>query len=270
MRTEDVKPDGTRFFNCNLFARMGQLQGTRIMTGTNGWTDVARRWPVPEGVREATIGCFLSMPGRAWFDDVKLEAVEPPDWQTARTDHYDFRWLPGDSIPEEAQRFNEESYRTAAEFLGVKDGPRAVFTKYPDNATKQEYTGDGGDGHRRGVEIHKIWARDRHEIAHVLADAWGEPTPLLGEGLAVYLAGWDNLPAGKAARKVLDEGKWISLDELAKSFRAHPDAVSYPIAGAYVEWIEATRGREALKELYRSKTPDLKDADAGLRAYLLK
>lgn len=150
MRTEDVAAT-SRFLNCDLFFRLagGPIQATRVLTGTNDWATVARRMEVPAGSLQ--IGCFLSMPGRAWFDDVCVETVDPP--------------------------------------------------------------------------------------------------ALLGEGLAVYLSGaWQNRPVREAAAAV----EWIAPSEIldTRAFRSRPDMQTYPLAGAFVDWVVTTRDRETLRRLY--------------------
>ncbi|MBI2900581.1 MAG: hypothetical protein HYY17_10375 [Planctomycetes bacterium] len=266
-RAENVDPAEARFANCNLYARFpkGPVATTRILTGTTEWATYARRIEVPEGARTVVVGCFLSMPGRARFDDVRVDAVNPPKWNEGKAGRYVFRWFPGDDVPEKARRYNEESYRIVREFLGV-EGPKEVFYfKYPDLDVKEEYTSHRGNAFATGNEIHTIWATDRHEIVHVLAREWGDPPPLLGEGLAVFLSGnWQGKPVERAAAEILSAGKWIALADLldAREFRRRDDLVTYAIAGAFVKWITETLGREKLKALYGAVKPG-----SGLREF---
>ncbi len=253
--TEGVDPSRARYANCNLYARFpgGPVQALRVFAGTNPWTSVARRLPVPAGADRVTASCFLSMPGRAWFDDVRVDAVDPPKWEEARAGRYVLRWLPGDRIPEEARRYNLESWRIVSEFLGVEGPSEIPYHKYPDVATKEEYTGRGGNAHVQGGEIHTIWPSDRHEIVHILARPWGDPPALLGEGLAVHLSGaWQGRPVPQAARAILAAGKWISLEDLldTHAFRRKDDLVTYGIAGAFSLWVLEAHGKEKLKALF--------------------
>jgi len=255
VRTEDVNPSGARYANCNLYVRFprGRVQPLRPFSGTHPWTAVAHRLPVPGGAEEAVVGCFLSMPGRAWFDDVRVEAVDPPKWEEARSGRTLFRWLPGDRLPEEARRYNQESWKSVSEFLGTEGPAEVVYYKYPDVPTKEEYSGMGGNGHVNGDEIHTVWARDRHEIVHILARPWGNPPALLGEGLAVHLSGsWQGRPVPQAAREILEGGKWIPLDDLldTAAFRRRDDLVTYGIAGAFSRWIAEAHGKEKLRALF--------------------
>lgn len=285
VRTEDVNAAGARFVNCNVLFRFGTgpIQISRMLTGTNDWTRVARRVPVPEGATSILVGCFLSMPGRAWFDDVQVEAVDAPRWESAETEHYSYRWLE-EVVSSRSQEFNEESYRIVAEFLGVPDGPRVTFLRYSDLDAIEEFTGFRGNQFRQGSVVHSIWETDRHEVVHVLADAWGDPPAILGEGLAVHLSGaWQGRPVREAAAEV----EWIPLEDILDSagFRARPDATTYPESGALVAWLLETRGTDLVRQLYgrlsnRTSHDDnlraweevtgapLSDADAAVRAWL--
>lgn len=290
VRTEGVDPSRARYANCNLYVRFpqGPVQPLRVFAGTNPWTPVARRLPVPEGAGEVTVACFLSMPGRAWFDDVRVEAVEPPKWEQAREGRYVYRWLPGDGVPERARKYNLESWKLVSGFLGAEGPAEVLFVKYPDAAAKEEYSGMGGNAHVQGDEIHTLWPTDRHEIVHILARAWGDPPALLAEGLAVHLSGdWQGRPVLEAARAILESGKWIPLDDLldTRAFRQKDDLVAYAIAGAFSQWVSEERGKEKLRALYgslRASAPagenrrlfaetlglDLGEADARLRSRL--
>ena len=76
---------------------------------------------------------------------------------------------------------------------------------------------------------------DRHEIVHVFADAWGDQPALLAEGIAVWTSGaWQDQPVKAAAKKILQEKKWIPLGEIfgTADFRRHPDILTYGISGA--------------------------------------
>jgi hypothetical protein len=267
MRTEDVT--GGPLMNCNLFVKHEKgIVGTRIVTGTTTWTEVRRRFAVPTGARRVTVGLFLSLPGRAWFDDVLIEAVPAPAWSESTSGRYRYLTLPGDAVPAEARRYNEESYRIVSSFLGVAEPSRVTFFKYPDLATKEELTGRVGNAHREGQVIHSIWPTDRHEIVHVLADRWGDPPALIAEGLAVHLSGgWQGKPVRSYARDLVKAEKWIPPSALLTSFafRAKPDLATYAVAGALVEWVLKTRGAKMLRSLYTTLRNTAPEADLRRR-----
>lgn len=264
MRTDGLVADGVHRPQCYVYSRftdasgqrLGALLATRNLLGTTPWAPVARRFPVPAGAVNLTVGLFLSLPGRAWFDDLEVEAAPAPDWHETTDGHYHYHWLGGDQLPDPARRYNTESYRMVAEFLGLDPAgsPDVAYYKYPDKAIKEELMGDPGNAFTMpDGSMHSIFATDRHEIVHVLARPWGDPPALVAEGLAVHLSGsWQGKPVVTYARGLLDHD-WIPLADLLDSgaFRNRPDLVTYAIAGGFVEWTLAQPdGHDRLRRLY--------------------
>ncbi|MFO0744237.1 MAG: hypothetical protein U1F43_00995 [Myxococcota bacterium] len=117
---------------------------------------------------------------------------------------------------------------------------------YPDRASKKSLTGDEGDGHAipAAHALHVVVVRPpermvpllAHEGTHVLAlDAWGlAGMPLMGEGLAVWVAG---AYGGKPlAEWTLAPADRPTLDSLrGPGFRRVTEAVAYPIAGDLID-----------------------------------
>lgn len=290
MRTEAVDPGPARFDNCDVFVVFeGQrLQALPVLTGTTPWRTLERTFTVPASSRHVDIGAFLSMPGTAWFDDLRVVVVDAPAFTEATSGSFAYRTLPGDRVGPQEQAFNEESVRRVRAMFGAGPEGPIVYYKYPDNATKARLTGQGGNAHTDGSAIHSVWPSDRHEIVHIYARAWGSPPPLLGEGIAVWMSErWQGQPIPASARGVLTRGEWIPLASLldAAAFRAAPDLVTYAEAGALVAWVAETHGQGALKELYgavradadvaanasafaRILGVDLVAADAALRAWV--
>lgn len=86
MKTDDVKPTSRQYRNSNIFIMFvdaegrtirlpngSQVSASTVLTGTNDWTPVETEAVAPEGAVTATIGCFLSCSGTAWFDDVSFD-----------------------------------------------------------------------------------------------------------------------------------------------------------------------------------------------------
>lgn len=149
--------------------------------------------------------------------------------------------------------------------LGLELGAPLEVHVYPDRGSIRSLTGQAADGHADPISrtLHVI-AFDAaeggplehlvsHEATHVLVPAKIGPagSPLLGEGLAVWVS-------GKYGGKSLDEWQRAlarpidSVEELlGPGFRALPEATSYPLAGLFVATLVDAVGREnVLRELY--------------------
>lgn len=254
MRTKGVDPGPARFDNCDLYVRVGDgpIDATRVLFGDNAWTPLRRRFAVPPAGAVANVGLFLSMPGDAWFDDVRVEAVPPLRWNVAQDGPYEYRWLDGDDVSLPDRQRNAATFERVRAWLGVAAPPRVTYWKYPDPRTKEEVTGDGGNGHAGPDAIHTVWPVDAHEVVHVLTRRWGDAPALVAEGLAVHLSGaWQGRPVADYARDLVAQGRWVPLDELyaTSDFRAHPDLVTYAEAGAFAEWL-ARKGPAPFRLLY--------------------
>lgn len=255
MRTEDVDPSTARFKNCDVYVRTGSGIGVLdIVTGTTPWTDQARIFRVPNGLKVLDVGAMLSMPGTAWVDDVTVEAVEP-GWTTVSEGGFTWHVLPGDAVSDAQRRRTLAAWSKAAAWLEVSPEGSVDYWKYPDRETKRLYTGNVGNAHAvaKGREVHTLWPSDDHEIVHLLAAQRGSPPPLLSEGLAVHFGGdWQGDPLEAHAAGLVERGAWISLPQLATwgGFREADDLLTYAEAGAFVRWVEQTHGTEALLAVY--------------------
>jgi hypothetical protein len=288
-RAEALDADHSVFDACYVYVKLGQqIQALGHLSGTVAWTAQQGVYRVPEGVSEVEIGVFLAMPGLAAFDDLVVTRVEDPFRVEARG-HYVYHLLAGAEITDDQHAANERHYARVRDWFGAADLPPVDFFQYPDRETKQAYTGSTANAHLSGGDIHSIWHVDSHEIVHAFAAAWGDPPPLLGEGLAVHLSGgWQGEDVREYAARVLREGHWIPLDELDE-YRKFTDGSTsleaYAIAGAFVAWLEATHGKTAVETLYRGVASgaspavvdrslrkaigtDLAGAEAALRAWL--
>jgi len=263
VRTDAVGPEGKQSFNCNLLVYFTDAKGGRVaadgarllateqLRGSNDWRRVGRSFIVPEGATAATVGCFLSCTGKAWFDDVTLSS-----WISKKGRGYEFHHLEGDSLPAEAMDFNERALEGFARLFGVAPKGPIQYYKYPDNETKGALTGRPGNAHAvpERLEVHTIHARDNHEVVHVLMHAVNpEPNVLLGEGLAVGISGkWQGAPLDEYVRKMRAEGRYVPLREIAegKAFRALDDHVTYPESGGFAKYLLETFGVEAVKKVY--------------------
>jgi len=138
---------------------------------------------------------------------------------------------------------------------------------HPDRRSKKSLTGFDGDGHAaiasdalhvirfEPASLEKLMA---HEGTHVLAyRAWGPAgSPLLGEGLAVWVSGY------YAGKSLSEHNKEIHsaprIAELLKlsAFRKLPEAQTYPVAGILVDVIVKEVGASHLRDHLLGATMD--------------
>ncbi len=168
--------------------------------------------------------------------------------------------------------------------LGLTQADPITVYVHPDVRSKQALTGNGGDGHAiPGAHVLHIIARNpvdvltplvAHEATHILAyHAFGPVgTPLMGEGLAVWVAG--QYAGTELAEWELRLGKHPPIRELiGAGFRKTPERVTYPTAGLLVQTMIALVGLEPVTKHILGATPSTWDAackQAGTSAELIE
>ncbi|NUP10487.1 MAG: hypothetical protein HOW73_30935 [Polyangiaceae bacterium] len=131
---------------------------------------------------------------------------------------------------------------------------------YADGEEKSRMTGNGGDGHA-AVFAHTLHVRRAdpapggpleglvaHEGTHVLAyEAWGPTgTPMMGEGLAVWVSGkYGGQPLEAWKAKLSKRTPIRNL--VGPDFRRMPESESYPQAGLVVEMMIGEVGLDGIR-----------------------
>lgn len=166
----------------------------------------------------------------------------------------------------------------AIERLEIADPVAIDVYVHPDRGSKKSLTGDGGDGHAVAMAhaLHVIRNNPAaggplelltaHEATHVLAfAAWGPVgSSLIGEGLAVYVAGqYGGVSLEQWAKRV--EAPQAIEELLGAGFRVRAEAETYPIAGVLVAAAIEQVGLEQVRLHLYGATPDTW-ADACERA----
>lgn len=161
----------------------------------------------------------------------------------------------------------------------VAPAPVTVYV-HPDRRSKESLTGNGGDGHAvpsshtlhvlPGPGIEQLVA---HEGTHVLGpDAWGPaPTPMLAEGLAVWVAGGY---AGRSLEEIRPEIAGTGRSPIVallqpRAFRSIAEGVGYPLAGLLVDALVTELGAQVFAIHLLGATADRWDEacrDAGTSA----
>jgi hypothetical protein len=170
---------------------------------------------------------------------------------------------------------HEFRYAQVVAQLGVAPEGKLTSFYFADRAQKARWFG------ARDVEMAKPWRREiylehrgfphgslRHEIAHAVASAFGDPlfgvaarhgvfaNPGLIEGLAVAIdwpGGYDRTTPHEAVRAMQDMGMRPSIRQLLSlEFFSVSSARGYTTAGSFLRFLLDSRGPEGLRTLYRT------------------
>ena len=267
IRTEDVRREVRQWSNASVGVRFLDAAGepvavdgyrvsnTPALLGTRDWTRVERVLRVPEGAVRATVHCFLSLSGTAWFDDVGLEPIAEPDWIVTSTERFVFHEQEGARLSAEQRAANEVHLAELEGLLQLRLPHPVDYYLYRDEAQKLRVTGRSGAAHAElPGRLHSTRPTDRHELVHLLTALVGPAEcALFGEGLAVHLAGGhEGRPADEIVRELAVQGRLPPLAELVDwgSFGRLDRDVSFPVAGSFIGFLVETGGLDAFKQLY--------------------
>jgi hypothetical protein len=287
-----VKAEGvTTTEVCGVFVRFDVGAGLTEMApagpcGAGDWSTTERYFAVPDGARGVNVGFLLPAAGVARLDELIVEPVTP-DWKDLGRGSFNYHWIGNDSFREEQLVANDEALDRAAALLGAAPSGKIKYIKHANLDTIEQWTGVRADRVVRPGEVHTTVRTDAHGILQALAGAWGDPPPLLAEGLAVSFVGeWGGRDLRQASRGLATAGKAPTLATLLdpNQFGALPADETRPVAGAFVAWVTATKGADTVKALYgatkagasvadNTKAMEsvlgmkLADADTALRAW---
>ena len=295
VKAEGVAKQGVQFANLHASLAFlddrGQAIGTARFAqpgqGTFDWKPVAIEASAPEGTARVRVGLFLSMSGRAWFDEIALErqaggrpAYE--GWLERETEHLLLRYPPDHprarGIAEYGKRL-DRAYEDIVRSLGVEYDERITVMLYRDAEQGQRLTGRELDfANPEGRTVHqRPNSTLGHEMVHCIALRLGAAQcGLFGEGIAVWLDGEGAKLRHQAAAELLAKGELPTLAALVDDFAAQ--AQGYPAAGSFCGWLIEAHGIGRFREVYATADPraalrgalgkELEELDAAWRAYL--
>lgn len=296
VKAEDVRKEGDQFENFHVSlafldaqgARIGTLNARDCGTGTFDWKTVDVRAVAPAECTRVRVGAFLSMSGRAWFDDLTLtkqSGATPAfaGWIERKGRHVIVRHPPEHPRRREIEAYVKRldaAYETVRKRLGVRFDDVVTVFLHVDKVEGERLTGRPlafASPYERAV--HQTMENTiSHELTHVIALGIGQAhAPLLGEGIAVWLDGEPEGSHHERAAALAREGKLPTLDVLLTRFR-EDESLTYPAAGSFVGFVIETRGIERFRRIYVSTDPvadapeilgaPLAEIDAAWRASL--
>jgi hypothetical protein len=191
-------------------------------------------------------------------------------WRTRETPHFRLHFQPGSQAERDIDELAADIERARAHdlaLLGERDHPRIDVFYLTTRDQMARFIGARPKALAAPSANYALFVynRDvrpyhRHEVMHILATRlWGQPAPpadWIGEGLAVFAEGMClQYPIARVARSMIDGTRRIAVETLIRSFRTEDDLDAYVQAGAFVEYIYRTFGREAVRAIWR-RGPD--------------
>jgi hypothetical protein len=152
----------------------------------------------------------------------------------------------------------------AVNLLQIREPVDMAVYLYPDRKSKQQLTGNGGDGHAvpSSRTLHVLAAQPSamtslvaHEGTHVLGYYAVGPaaTPLMGEGMAVWVSG---SYGGKSLAQLRDAVEPVAIERLlGPQWAKLPEQHKYPLAATAFEAAVKTVGLPEVGEHLMSATP---------------
>ena len=271
-KAEDVRREGNQFENLHLSLSFLDKKGEPLLTrfgsagpGTFDWRELAVEGVSPEGTKKVRANLFLSMSGRAWFDDLELSRLEDvplpySDWPTIESDEIVLRHSPVHEKASEMKGYHrrlEQSKKEICRQLEVEfDEPITVFI-YKDNDEGRLLTGGNLDfADPKNRKVHQRWeSYIAHEMVHVIAHTRLEysGTGLLGEGIAVWLNGQSPDRHHRRAAELLEKGELPTIEALLTAFRKQE--AGYPASGSFTGFLIEAHGLDVFKEIYPLEDP---------------
>ena len=197
----------------------------------------------------------------------------PKPWKQTRTPHYALHYHPGTAAETDIRTIaevQEAGFETVCQVLGVEQESEI---RYFLCACAEETAGVSLEGEQNNAVaippnlVVALYDDDVkcigcHEDVHLIArQALGyPPSLLLREGLAMYFdRTWWGIPNEAWVLELLDSGRYVELAVLADDdqFGGFDCTITYPIAGALVDYLVSRFGMDRFKLLYRT-------LDAGL------
>lgn len=181
------------------------------------------------------------------------------------TEHYRFHYRAGTKAAQDIREiaaYQENCFQYICAVLQTKpdfkieyflcDSPEEVGQIYGDNEPCNGFAAMPNQIY--AVYNEKVQCIGFHEDAHLISFTINRPhCPAITEGLAMYFdRKWWGITNFDWTGYFIKIGRYISFDRLLdrECFFQHSDAITYPIVGAFTEWLVSTYGIKNYVRMY--------------------
>lgn len=172
------------------------------------------------------------------------------NWRSLETAHFVFHFAPGSPVAnaEQYAAIREQGWQTVNSFFNARTPRKIDFFVWNHRDDMKKILGGAGFAKPEFCLIHSCHDQTvGHEMTHVISYHAVLPkvkTPLINEGVAVYfdLSGRDQLALARTA--IRQKGiTAISVKELWNNWTRYTDDITYPLAGAWADYLIKTKGK---------------------------
>ncbi len=185
------------------------------------------------------------------------------NWEARETEHFVFHFQPLSlkdiNDIDKYIKIREMAFMHISEFF-VSNLPKKIdfFIWHSREDIKAVLKSNGGFAKPEYCIIHACFDQTPgHEITHVVSNYTAtviNKTVLINEGTAVYFDQTSRDQLALARKAIKEKGySSISLKEIWNN-RVMPEAVMYPIGGAFVKYLIDTEGKDKYLELFKDQT----------------
>lgn len=184
------------------------------------------------------------------------------------SEHYLFHYGAGTKAEQDIEAiaaYQESCIRYICHVLGVTpgfkieyflcDSPEEVGRIYGDNESCNGFAAPPNKIY--AVYNEQVQCIGFHEDAHIISYTVNRPdSPAIREGLAMYFdRKWWGIQNLDWTGHYLNTGRYIPVDKMLSRefFFEHDCTITYPIMGAFTDWLITTYGAEAYMDMYRQK-----------------
>lgn len=184
------------------------------------------------------------------------------------SEHYLFHYRAGTKAEQDIEAiaaYQENCFRYICHVLGVTPGFKIEYFLCDSPEEVGRIYGDNDPCNGFAAPPNKIYAVYNeqvqcigfHEDAHLISFTINRPDcPAITEGLAMYFdRKWWGIQNLDWTGHYLNTGRYIPVDKMLsrECFFEHDCTITYPIMGAFTDWLIATYGIDAYMDMYRQK-----------------